>query len=263
MADAPPSTPVDLDGGAPEEALAPAPGLPPPAHPSRRVRARLARLGAQRPTVNPVLEPLFRIVRQTHPKADLRLLERAYDVAERPPPRPAAQERRPLHHPPARGGHDPRRAGHDAADPVRGAAARHRRGHRLHPRRSCATDFGDEIAALVDGVTKLDKVKYGESAQAETVRKMVVAMARDIRVLVIKLADRLHNMRTMRYLRQEKQERKARETPGDLRAARPPARHEHHQVGARGPVVRDALPQGVRRDRAPGRPTGRPAATST
>ncbi|MGH8938459.1 MAG: RelA/SpoT family protein, partial [Actinomycetes bacterium] len=72
-------------------------------------------------------------------------------------------------------------------------------------------DFGDEVAALVDGVTKLDKVKYGESAQAETVRKMVVAMARDIRVLVIKLADRLHNMRTIRYLRQEKQEQKARE----------------------------------------------------
>jgi GTP diphosphokinase / guanosine-3',5'-bis(diphosphate) 3'-diphosphatase len=61
-------------------------------------------------------------------------------------------------------------------------------------------------------VTKLDKVKYGESAEAETVRKMVVAMSRDIRVLVIKLADRLHNMRTLRYLAREKQERKARET---------------------------------------------------
>jgi GTP pyrophosphokinase len=73
-------------------------------------------------------------------------------------------------------------------------------------------DFGDEIAELVDGVTKLDKVKYGDSAQAETIRKMIVAMSRDIRVLVIKLADRLHNMRTLRYVKRETQERVARET---------------------------------------------------
>ncbi len=52
-------------------------------------------------------------------------------------------------------------------------------------------------------MTKLDKVKYGDSAQAETIRKMIVAMSRDIRVLVIKLADRLHNMRTLRYVPQE------------------------------------------------------------
>lgn len=73
-------------------------------------------------------------------------------------------------------------------------------------------DFGDEIAGLVDGVTKLDKVKYGQTSASETVRKMVVAMARDIRVLVIKLVDRLHNMRTLSYLSVEKQEQKARET---------------------------------------------------
>ena len=60
-------------------------------------------------------------------------------------------------------------------------------------------------------MTKLDKVKYGDAAQAETVRKMVVAMSRDIRVLVIKLADRLHNMRTLRYLPRAKQEQKSRE----------------------------------------------------
>ena len=65
---------------------------------------------------------------------------------------------------------------------------------------------------LVDGVTKLDKVTYGDAAQAETVRKMVVAMARDIRVLVIKLADRLHNARTWRYVSVESAQRKARET---------------------------------------------------
>ena len=53
-------------------------------------------------------------------------------------------------------------------------------------------------------MTKLDKVKYGDSAQAETIRKMIVAMSRDIRVLVIKLADRLHNMRTLRYVRRRR-----------------------------------------------------------
>ncbi len=73
-------------------------------------------------------------------------------------------------------------------------------------------DFGDEVAALVDGVTKLDKLTYGPTAQAESVRKMVVAMSRDIRVLVIKLADRLHNARTWQFISQESAEYKARET---------------------------------------------------
>src|SRR5690606_19185102 len=73
-------------------------------------------------------------------------------------------------------------------------------------------DFGEEVALLVDGVTKLDKVKYGAAAQSETIRKMIVAMSKDIRVLVIKLADRLHNMRTLRYVPQASQERTARET---------------------------------------------------
>ena len=73
-------------------------------------------------------------------------------------------------------------------------------------------DFGDEIANLVDGVTKLDKLTYGPTAEAETVRKMVIAMSRDIRVLVIKLADRLHNARTWGFVSPESAERKARET---------------------------------------------------
>jgi GTP pyrophosphokinase len=73
-------------------------------------------------------------------------------------------------------------------------------------------EFGDEVAALVDGVTKLDKLTYGPTAEAETLRKMVVAMSRDIRVLVIKLADRLHNARTCEFIAKETAERKARET---------------------------------------------------
>ena len=74
------------------------------------------------------------------------------------------------------------------------------------------SDFGNEVASLVDGVTKLDRVTFGKSAEAETVRKMVVAMAKDIRVLVIKLADRLHNARTWKFVSSESAERKARET---------------------------------------------------
>ena len=73
-------------------------------------------------------------------------------------------------------------------------------------------EFGDEVTSLVDGVTKLDKLTYGPTAEAETLRKMVVAMSRDIRVLVIKLADRLHNARTWEFIPNETASRKARET---------------------------------------------------
>jgi len=73
-------------------------------------------------------------------------------------------------------------------------------------------DFGDEVAHLVSGVTKLDQLQHGAHPGSGTVRNMVVAMARDIRVLVIKLADRLHNMRTIRWIPPEKQAKKAQET---------------------------------------------------
>jgi len=175
-----------------------------------RVRRRLARLGAQRST-NPVLEPLFRTLRATHPKADLHDVEHAYEVAER------------CHRGQRRKSGDPY-----ITHPLAVATILAELG--MTPPTICAAllhdtvedtdytleqvraDFGDEIARLVDGVTKLDKVKYGDAAQAETVRKMVVAMSRDIRVLVIKLADRLHNARTWRYISAAKAERKARET---------------------------------------------------
>ncbi|MGW1693878.1 RelA/SpoT family protein [Streptomyces sp. NPDC002399] len=182
---------------------------------SNRVRARLARLGVQRSSpYNPVLEPLLRIVRSNDTKIEtttLRQIERAYQVAER---WHRGQKRKSgdpyITHPLAvttilaELGMDPATlmAGllHDTVEDTEYGLDTLRR------------DFGDQVALLVDGVTKLDKVKFGEAAQAETVRKMVVAMAKDPRVLVIKLADRLHNMRTMRYLKREKQEKKARET---------------------------------------------------
>ncbi|WP_329298623.1 RelA/SpoT family protein [Streptomyces sp. NBC_00659] len=182
---------------------------------SNRVRARLARLGVQRSNpYNPVLEPLLRIVRSNDPKIEtstLRQIEKAYQVAER---WHRGQKRKSgdpyITHPLAvttilaELGMDPATlmAGllHDTVEDTEYGLDTLRR------------DFGEPVGLLVDGVTKLDKVKFGEAAQAETVRKMVVAMAKDPRVLVIKLADRLHNMRTMRYLKREKQEKKARET---------------------------------------------------
>ncbi|MFJ7420399.1 RelA/SpoT family protein [Streptomyces uncialis] len=210
----------------PAVAPAPAPVKPAPARGGagqsvarsaspNRVRARLARLGVQRSNpYNPVLEPLLRIVRGNDPKietATLRQIEKAYQVAER---WHRGQKRKSgdpyITHPLAvttilaELGMDPATlmAGllHDTVEDTEYGLDTLRR------------DFGDTVALLVDGVTKLDKVKFGEAAQAETVRKMVVAMAKDPRVLVIKLADRLHNMRTMRYLKREKQEKKARET---------------------------------------------------
>jgi len=214
---------VTRSTSAPEAAPAPAPGAPedapdlapagrPPSGPAgRRMRARLARMATKSQSVNPVLEPLFRAVRANHPKADLDLLERAYLVAER------------LHAAQMRKSGDPYithplavttiLADIGMTEPTLVAALLHDTVEDTpYTLDELRKDFGDEVAALVDGVTKLDKVRYGDSAQAETIRKMIVAMSRDIRVLVIKLADRLHNMRTLRYLKQETQERKARET---------------------------------------------------
>ena len=188
-------------------------GAAPAPSATRRVRARLARrITAQRATsVKQVLEPLAVVHRELHPNADLALLQRAYDVAEE------------LHRDQRRKSGDPyithplavatilADLGMDTTTLV--AALLHDTvedtGYAVE---TLKEEFGEKVGELVDGVTKLDKVKLGTSAEAETIRKMVIAMARDPRVLVIKLADRLHNMRTMRFLPPEKQARKARET---------------------------------------------------
>ncbi|NLB46254.1 MAG: bifunctional (p)ppGpp synthetase/guanosine-3',5'-bis(diphosphate) 3'-pyrophosphohydrolase [Microbacteriaceae bacterium] len=157
------------------------------------------------------VDQLIRTVRASWPRADLSVIERAYTVAERAH---RSQKRRSgepyITHPIAVA----QILAELGVSPVVVAAAL------LHDTvedtdyslDQLRAEFGDEIAMLVDGVTKLDKVKYGDSAQAETVRKMVVAMSKDIRVLVIKLADRLHNARTWGFVGADSARRKAQET---------------------------------------------------
>jgi guanosine-3',5'-bis(diphosphate) 3'-pyrophosphohydrolase len=176
-----------------------------------RARARLAFFGGQREAANPVLAPLLQSVRTTHPKADTAVIERAYAVAERAH---EGQMRKSgdayITHPLAV---TTILAELGMTPPTLAAALLHDTVEDTdYDLSQLERDFGAEIAALVDGVTKLDKVTYGAAAQAETVRKMVIAMARDIRVLVIKLADRLHNARTWRYVSRESAQRKAKET---------------------------------------------------
>jgi guanosine-3',5'-bis(diphosphate) 3'-pyrophosphohydrolase len=154
---------------------------------------------------------LIKTVRLHHPKADIALIERAYAAAELAH---RGQKRRSgepyITHPVA--------VAQILAD--LGIGSKTIAAALLHDTvedtdyqlETLRQEFGEEIAMLVDGVTKLDKLKYGDSAQAETVRKMVVAMSKDIRVLVIKLADRLHNARTWGFVSEETATRKAKET---------------------------------------------------
>jgi GTP diphosphokinase / guanosine-3',5'-bis(diphosphate) 3'-diphosphatase len=194
--EASPSLPVRISAGAEQQRV--------------KMRQRIARLGSTRQQT-PALDPLFRIIRANHPKADLGLIERAYRKAER------------LHNGQMRKSGDAFITHPLAVTTILAelgmteatlcAALLHDTVEDTdYTLGQLTRDFGEEIALLVDGCTKLDKVKYGESAKSETIRKMVVAMSRDIRVLVIKLADRLHNMRTLHYLRPDKQSRIAGET---------------------------------------------------
>jgi GTP pyrophosphokinase len=160
---------------------------------------------------NASVRKLIDTVRYNHPRGDLAIIEKAYRIAEEKHRDQKRQSGEPyITHPLAVAqivaelGLAPRAVAaallHDTVEDTG------------YPLDELTAEFGDEVALLVDGVTKLDKVKYGESAQAETVRKMIVAMSKDVRVLVIKLADRLHNARTWGFVPPEKAKKKATET---------------------------------------------------
>ena len=175
------------------------------------LRSKLPKLFARTGPYAPELNEIIRLSKLNHPKSDTTILERAFEAAALAHSEQKRRSGEPyITHPLA--------VTQILADlgigPVTLAAAL------LHDTvedtdyslAQLTNDFGDEVAMLVDGVTKLDKVKYGDNAQAETVRKMVVAMSKDIRVLVIKLADRLHNARTWQFMPEESARRKAQET---------------------------------------------------
>ncbi len=175
------------------------------------IRSGLSRLFNRNSAYSNEVSELIRVVRANHPKADTALIERAFLAADLAHTGQLRKSGEPyITHPLA--------VAQILAD--LGIGATTIAAALLHDTvedtdynlEMLRADFGDEIAMLVDGVTKLDKVKFGDHAQAETVRKMVVAMSKDIRVLVIKLTDRLHNARTWGFVPIESARRKAQET---------------------------------------------------
>jgi len=175
------------------------------------LRSRLPRIFAKPGAYNSELQGVIRSVKANHPKSDTSIIEKAFLAAEKAHATQFRKSGEPyITHPLA--------VAKILADLGIGsttiAAAL------LHDTVEdtdytldfVKRDFGQEVGMLVDGVTKLDKLKFGDNTQAETVRKMVVAMSKDIRVLVIKLADRLHNARTWKYVPEESAKRKAQET---------------------------------------------------
>jgi GTP pyrophosphokinase len=173
--------------------------------------ARIARSLTGKSRINPVLGPLIAVHRRYHPKADIELLDRAYTTAEKLHEGVLRKSGEPYITHPLAVANIAAEIGMDTTTLV--AALLHDTVEDTdYSLDDLTRDFGPEVALLVDGVTKLDKVALGSAAEAETIRKMIVAMAHDPRVLVIKVADRLHNMRTMRFLPPEKQAKKARQT---------------------------------------------------
>lgn len=182
----------------------------PPAAGSR-VRSGLVWFGARSKMTTPEIEPLVRALRANHPKADVSLIERAYATAEKAHRGQMRKSGEPyITHPVAVA---TILAEVGMTSPTLAAALLHDTVEDTdYGLEQLTADFGPAIAQLVDGVTKLDKIRYGERAQSETLRKMIIAMSRDIRVLLIKLADRLHNARTWRFVPVESAKKKARET---------------------------------------------------
>ena len=179
--------------------------------PGSRVRSRLAWFGSRGHSTPPAIEPLLRALRANHPKADTSLIVRAYEVASKAHTGQFRKSGEPyITHPVAVA---TILAELGMTSQTLAAALLHDTVEDTdYTLEDLRADFGDEITLLVDGVTKLDKLQYGDAAQAETVRKMIVAMSKDIRVLLIKLSDRLHNARTWKYVPAENAARKAKET---------------------------------------------------
>jgi GTP pyrophosphokinase len=175
------------------------------------IRSGLGRIFGRSGPHSAEVNELLRVTKSNHPKSDLAVIEKAYVIAEKAHVGQKRKSGEPyITHPLAVAqiladlGIGPSTIAaallHDTVEDTDYTLA------------MLQKDFGDEISLLVDGVTKLDKVKFGDNAQAETVRKMVVSMSKDIRVLVIKLADRLHNARTWGFVDLERAQRKAQET---------------------------------------------------
>ena len=180
--------------------------------PARGVKAVLKRVRPRSPG-DPALEPVIRELKARRPKADVRLVERAFEIAEAAH---AGQVRKSgdafISHPLAVArilaefGMDESTLAaallHDAVEDTELSLA------------EVEQALGFEVAQLIDGVTKLDRIRFRskEQSRAENLRKMIVATARDVRVLLIKIADRLHNMRTLAPLPADRQELIARET---------------------------------------------------
>ncbi|WP_394214762.1 RelA/SpoT family protein [Brachybacterium vulturis] len=183
-----------------------------PSPPSRRSRSRLSffssRAGAP---VDPLLAPLLETIMAVSPKENPDLVRRAYTVAEQAHRGQTRKSGDPYITHPVSVAMILAELG-SPAEVVAAALLHDTVEDTDYSLERLRSEFGEVIAVLVDGVTKLDKVTYGEAAQAETVRKMIVAMSRDVRVLLIKLADRLHNARTWKYVPAASAERKAKET---------------------------------------------------